>query len=713
MVRKSSSTLAAVIAVLLLAGTSHAQQTEKRLRLKAGSVDGTTGLFKTWDAETLRKGEFDFSFAWDRYHRDPGMLRFDNIPWGFAVGLGDRVEFFGSYEVMRRVRASNIREYRVLPGALPVPSWSPMGAARFTNEAAFIDVPRSTAMGDLRLGGKFNLLSERHYDGVGLAAVAFVKVPFLDSPTQLNRGLGTGEWEGGWGLLFSKRAGRGAQFHLNSMINWVRDPELEGIQLADLQPEFWFRAGAAFPSLFECGRTRGAQFIAELDSKIHFGSRTFGANPRDPMDLILGVRGYPNEWMSIGGAYRYSLNKLDDNAALGIEGRGKHGFIAQLTFGKRSNDPPTATCSVTNATIKEDETTTVRVSALDPDCDPLTYTWTTTGGKVTGTGDTVTFDATGVPPGKYTVTATVTDGRHPPVTCSTEITVIMKNRPPTVECDPKDLTITIPETGKITAKATDPNNDKLTYKWTVDGQPLAADTATIEFGSEGRKPGTYKVAVTVSDGELTAECSVTVTVRERPNRPPTIECLTTSVDVASGGTAELRVRTADPDNDKVTVTWSATGGTVSGAGDTATFNSTGLRAGIYTVTATVDDGRGGRASCNMTVNVGERITLPCGFRAGRARLDNKCKAALDDIAVRMQNDTRLRAHIIGYTDDSRGDKGLGIKRAEATADYLRKKQIDGSRLTTSDGGTSKPVADNKSAAGRAANRRVEIEFSAK
>ncbi len=45
MVRKSSSTLAAVIAVLLLAGTSHAQQTEKRLRLKAGSVDGTTGLF--------------------------------------------------------------------------------------------------------------------------------------------------------------------------------------------------------------------------------------------------------------------------------------------------------------------------------------------------------------------------------------------------------------------------------------------------------------------------------------------------------------------------------------------------------------------------------------------------------------------------------------------------------------------------------------------
>ena len=172
------------------------------------------------------------------------------------------------------------------------------------------------------------------------------------------------------------------------------------------------------------------------------------------------------------------------------------------------------------------------------------------------------------------------------------------------------------------------------------------------------------------------------------------------LDVAAGGTAELRVRTSDPDNDKTTVTWSATGGTVSGSGDTATFNSTGLRAGTYTVTATVDDGRGGRASCNMTVNVSERMTLPCSFRVGSARLDNKCKAALDDIAVRMQSDTRLRANIIGYTDDSRQDKGLGIKRAQAAADYLRKKQIDASRLTTTDGGTSKPVADNKTAAGR-------------
>jgi len=221
------------------------------------------------------------------------------------------------------------------------------------------------------------------------------------------------------------------------------------------------------------------------------------------------------------------------------------------------------------------------------------------------------------------------------------------------------------------------------------------------------------VTLTVSDGELSASCSVNVTIRERQNRPPTIECLTTTLDIASGKTAELSVRTSDADNDRPNVTWSATGGTISGSGDKATFNSNGLRAGTYTITATADDGRGGRASCNMTVNVSERATPPCGFIAGRARLDNKCKAYLDDVAVRMQGDSRLRANIIGYSDTSRQDTGLGIKRAQAAADYLKKKQIDGSRLTTTDGGTSSPLADNKTAAGRKSNRRIEFEFSVK
>ena len=75
MVRKSSSTLAAVLTVLLLAGTAYGQgRTEKRLRLKAASLDGTTGLFRTWDAETLGGVSWIFPSPGHRYHRDPGHV---------------------------------------------------------------------------------------------------------------------------------------------------------------------------------------------------------------------------------------------------------------------------------------------------------------------------------------------------------------------------------------------------------------------------------------------------------------------------------------------------------------------------------------------------------------------------------------------------------------------------------------------------------------
>jgi OOP family OmpA-OmpF porin len=120
----------------------------------------------------------------------------------------------------------------------------------------------------------------------------------------------------------------------------------------------------------------------------------------------------------------------------------------------------------------------------------------------------------------------------------------------------------------------------------------------------------------------------------------------------------------------------------------------------------------------MTVNVSQRINLMTGtaggFRPGSSRLDNVAKAALDDIAVQMQNDPRLRANVIGYTDNSRretGIQGLGARRAQAAADYLQEKGIDASRITAADGATSNPVGDNTTAEGRELNRRVEAILS--
>jgi outer membrane protein OmpA-like peptidoglycan-associated protein len=383
------------------------------------------------------------------------------------------------------------------------------------------------------------------------------------------------------------------------------------------------------------------------------------------------------------------------------------------------NHPPIVSCAIAKASIIQGETTTIRANASDPDGERLTYSWSASGGKVSGDDGTGTFDATGVAPGKYTVTATVRDKRNES-SCSAEVTVLPRYHTPTVAVEPSTFDITQGDSVNLRCVAKDPDNHPLTYAWSVDGERLAAAGPQITFGSEGRKPGNYKVTCEASNAELSGSASSNGVIRERiiPNQPPTVECLTTTMDVASGGSIELRARATDPDGDKLSYTWSATGGSVSGTGETATFDATGVRAGSYTVTATVDDGRGGKSSCSMTVNVSERVSITkdnCGyFSVGGARVDNCAKAILDDIAVRMKNDSKLRANVIGYTDGSSYEKrrkNLGQRRAKAVADYLEKQGVETSRMTITDGGANDPVGDNKTAAGRKLNRRVEIELT--
>jgi len=515
----------------------------------------------------------------------------------------------------------------------------------------------------------------------------------------------------------SKTASDIARLHANVGSNFYSNPTRinTDTELANLQNEFVYKGGAEFLP-YERFRV-----IAELSGLSYYGDRSPGLNPSSPIDVIFGIRVYPRKWVALGAGYQTTFFHERSNAfrPAGSTEPGHDGFVVQGAIMTRRNDPPKLTCAVAKNSILQADTTTIRANAVDPDGDTLTYTWTASGGKISGTGDTATFDATNVAPGKYKVTVSVSDKKHK-VDCSTEITVLKRNHAPTATVEPSTATMTQGESANFRCIGSDPDNDKLTYTWTVNGQPLAASGPQVTFGSEGRKPGDYAMACTVSDGEASASGSAKATVRERiiPNQPPTMECLTTTMDVASGGTIELRARASDPDKDRLNYTWSTTGGTVTGSGETATFNASGVKAGSYTVSVTVNDGRGGKASCSMNVNVSERLSVAkekCGYFApGKARADNCAKAILDDLAVRMKNDSKLTVNIIGYTDDSRLEKrqkNLGEKRAKAVADYLAKQGVDSSRLKATDGGTNNPVGDNKKEAGRALNRRVEIEIT--
>lgn len=74
-----------------------------------GPVGGPTGLFTIYDGQTLRRGEFTFSFAYSNYDRDPGDVDIVDIPISFQVGLSDNVELFFNTDAFRQIKVNNPR----------------------------------------------------------------------------------------------------------------------------------------------------------------------------------------------------------------------------------------------------------------------------------------------------------------------------------------------------------------------------------------------------------------------------------------------------------------------------------------------------------------------------------------------------------------------------------------------------------------------------
>lgn len=104
------------------------------------------------------------------------------------------------------------------------------------------------------------------------------------------------------------------------------------------------------------------------------------------------------------------------------------------------------------------------------------------------------------------------------------------------------------------------------------------------------------------------------------------------------------------------------------------------------------------------------------FATGKATLLQKSYAILDDVAMLMNKYPEYHLTISGHTDATGDDKmnqSLSERRAKACYDYLVKKGVAASRVTHAGYGETKPVADNKTAAGREQNRRVEFELSVK
>ncbi len=105
------------------------------------------------------------------------------------------------------------------------------------------------------------------------------------------------------------------------------------------------------------------------------------------------------------------------------------------------------------------------------------------------------------------------------------------------------------------------------------------------------------------------------------------------------------------------------------------------------------------------------------FKFGQAKLPDETKEKLDEMVAQMKQDPKnIYLEIEGHTDNV-GDKAvnekIGLARAEAVKRYLYEQyQIPLHKMNVISYGQEKPIAPNKTKAGRAQNRRVVIKVLA-
>jgi outer membrane immunogenic protein len=274
------------------------------------------------------------------------------------------------------------------------------------------------------------------------------------------------------------------------------------------------------------------------------------------------------------------------------------------------------------------------------------------------------------------------------------------NQPPVASCS-ANPSMVIAGSGDIVivrANASDPDNDPLTYSWSATGGNVAGSGSEVRWNSAGVAPGSYTVTASVNDGHSHAvNCSADITVNPPPNRKPIVSCSASKNSVVSGEPVGIRATASDPDGDPLTYSWSTSAGTITGSGASVRLDTTNAQ-GAATVTATVDDGRGGTASCSTTVDVSPRslslhsiyfvVAQPTKKHPEKGLLPTQ-QQTLQTVArdfksyLSVKPDARLMLE--GYCDVRGGDAynvALSERRTARAKDYLIEQGVPAASLDT-------------------------------
>jgi hypothetical protein len=328
-------------------------------------------------------------------------------------------------------------------------------------EAPFISrLYGESSFGTFSIGAKWRLTGPENPFGFGFIPFYRFYGDNADDRSgfnQLQRGASPGGNIGDFGLVMFADGRLSRSVNVSANLGYIlnsnpRSELLGDAALLDRPDELIAGIGLDFPV------TEHFQPIMEVKSVQYVGGRTPNAFQNNPVDFLAGIRVFPTRWMGFSAAYRAHMNQQggrilndrgpDDFPRNFIRSDDPHGYIFQFWAGRRNeraptvvpNNPPTTSVSASpsrvvlaadcpsgerprEGCVATSSQVQLAANATDPDGDTLLYTWSTTGGRITGDGANVTWDLSGVQPGTYTASVEVDDGCGCIAFSSTTVTV--------------------------------------------------------------------------------------------------------------------------------------------------------------------------------------------------------------------------------------------------------------------------------------------------
>jgi hypothetical protein len=253
----------------------------------------------------------------------------------------------------------------------------------------------------------------------------------------------------------------------------------------------------------------------------------------------------------------------------------------------------------------------------------------------------------------------------------------------TLACTANPETVFPGDPVTVTANAGVVNpKDNVVYSWSGNGVSGKGNTATVDTASYA--PGEYSIQGTAKEGKpgregarawQNATCTAGLTVKAY--EPPTIACSVSPSTIKPGDTATVTSVGVSPQNRPLTYKYSATAGTVTGDGATATYSSAGAPTGTVAISCYASDDRGQTASGQTNVTITAPYVPPApktqalctiSFATDRRRpmrVDNAGKACLDQVALDLKQQADAKAVLVG--EETPDEAAITAKQQAAAA----------------------------------------------